>query len=338
MTGTLSRGPETSPAQTQTQEMGRQVIDTGRRVLMAEGDALRTLADQLPADFAQAVAMILQAPGRVVVAGMGKSGHVGRKIAATLASTGTPAQFVHPAEASHGDLGMVTRNDVCLFLSNSGETAELGDLIAYTRRFSIPLIGISREIDSSLMRACDLRLLMPDLPEACVIGMAPTTSTTMAIALGDALAVAVMEQRGFHKEHFRAFHPGGQLGARLARVDQLMRANEALPLVAPDTPMSDALITMTQKGFGVAGVIDPGGRLVGVITDGDLRRNMQDLMHRTAREVATDNPITVPPQTLAAEAVALMNRRKISVLFVIDTDGRPLGVLHIHDCLHAGVA
>lgn len=314
-----------------------QIEQTAANVLRTEGDALLRLAAELPSDFASAVEVILQVRGRVIVSGMGKSGHVGRKIAATFASTGTPAQFVHPAEASHGDLGMVTEDDVCILLSNSGETAELSDLIAHTRRFSIPLISICGNLQSTLMQTSDLRLLLPPSPEACVIGMAPTTSTTMTLALGDALAVAVMQQRGFRPDHFRAFHPGGKLGARLARVDQLMRGDQFLPLVTPDTPMAEALIVMTQKGFGVAGLVDGEGRLVGIITDGDLRRHMDGLMERTALEVATRTPVTTPPDCLAAEAVALMNERKVHMLFVVDTEGLPMGILHIHDCLRAGV-
>lgn len=313
------------------------ISGTARQVLLTEADALRQLSDALPDDFVEAVELVLDVRGRVIVSGMGKSGHVGRKIAATLASTGTPAQFVHPAEASHGDLGMVTEDDICVLISNSGETAELGDLIAHARRFSIPVIGLCGRQDSTLMRAADLRLLLPSAPEACVIGMAPTTSTTMTIALGDALAVAVMEQRGFRPDHFQNFHPGGRLGARLARVGQLMRDAEALPLVAPEAPMSEALIVMTQKGFGVAGLIDDDGRLIGIITDGDLRRHMDGLMSRQARDVATPKPITAPPDLLAAEAVAVMNQRKVHMLFVVDEACIPVGILHIHDCLRAGL-
>jgi arabinose-5-phosphate isomerase len=314
------------------------VLHTAAQVLRTEGKALERLAAEIPDDFGAAVSLILSARGRVIISGMGKSGHIGRKIAATLASTGTPAQFVHPAEASHGDLGMVTQDDVCILLSNSGETSELSDMIAHTRRFSIAMIGISSKADSTLMRAADLKLVLPPEPEACVIGMAPTTSTTMTLALGDALAVAVMEQRGFQPDHFRTFHPGGKLGARLARVDQMMRGDESLPLVHPDAPMSEVLITMTQKGFGVAGLVDEDGRLGGIITDGDLRRHMDGLTQRTAKDVATLAPITSAADALAAEAVAVMNQKKIHMLFVIDDKHRPIGILYIHDCLRAGVA
>ncbi|WP_114964776.1 KpsF/GutQ family sugar-phosphate isomerase [Alkalilacustris brevis] len=314
-----------------------QITASGRRVLEAEGAALMTLAQQMPADFPAAVQAILEIGGRVIVSGIGKSGHVGHKIAATLASTGTPAHFVHATEASHGDLGMITPADICLLISNSGETPELRDIVAHTRRFSIPLIAISSRAGSALMEAADLRLLLPQVPEACAIGMAPTTSTTLTLALGDALAVALMEQRDFQAEQFRTNHPGGRLGAQLVKVGQLMHVGDQVPLVQGDTPMPDVLIEMTSKGFGIAGVTR-GGRLVGAISDGDLRRNMARLMGCSATDVATPNPQTVGPGTLAAEAVAIMNRRKIGALFVVSDEGAPLGILHIHDCLRAGVA
>lgn len=312
------------------------MLDTARRVLRIEGNALLALAGNLPADFAAVIDRLFTTQGRVILTGIGKSGHIARKIAATFSSTGTPAYFVHAGEASHGDLGTITPTDTVIALSNSGETTELGDLIAHTRRFGIPLVAICGRDGSTLMQAADLCLLLPPEPEACIIGLAPTTSTTMALALGDALAVALMEQRGFDPEHFRTFHPGGRLGARLARVGQLMRGGDDLPLVSPDTPMPETLLIMTQKGFGTAGVAS-GGVLQGVITDGDLRRHMTTLMGQTAADVATRAPLTAPPDMLAVEAVALMNARKITTLFVVDADRRPLGILHIHDCLHAGV-
>lgn len=309
---------------------------TAARVLTMEGQALLALAEALPADFPAAVDLLHRAGGRVILSGIGKSGHVARKIAATLSSTGTPATFVHAVEASHGDLGTITPADVVVVLSNSGETTELGDLIAFTRRLSIPLVAITARAASTLAEAADLVLTLPDAPEACLIGLAPTTSTTMAMALGDALAVALMERRGFRPEEFGAFHPGGKLGARLVRVAQIMRGAEALPLVGPDTPMDETLLTMTRAGFGIAGVVE-GGRLTGVITDGDLRRNMAGLMGRKAGDVATRQPLTAPPGMLAAEAVGLMNARKVTQLFVVE-HGRPVGILHIHDCLRAGIA
>lgn len=312
-------------------------IASATRVLRNEGNALLTLAEALPPDFDAAVRLILNTRGRVILSGMGKSGHIGRKIAATLASTGTPALFVHPAEASHGDLGMITPDDVCLILSNSGETTELSDLLAYCLRFEIPIIGISKRNDSTLMRAADHRLTLPDLEEACALGMAPTTSTTMTLGLGDALAIAVMEQREFRPEHFRSFHPGGRLGAQLAKAAQIMHSGDSLPLVSIEAPMADAILRMTESGFGITGVIDAGGALIGVISDGDLRRNMVGLLDRTAGQVATKAPVTIAPDTAAAEAVALMNKRKVYALFVVAADHTPVGVLRLHDCLRAGV-
>jgi len=311
---------------------------SARQVLLAEAQALDILTRHIPPDLEYAVETILTARGRVIVSGIGKSGHIGRKISATLASTGTPSHFVHAAEASHGDMGTITPDDVCLLLSNSGETAELRDILAYTRRFSIPLIAISSRPHSTIMRSADYRLALPAIPEACPNGMAPTTSTTMMIALGDALAIALMEARGFAPEDFRDFHPGGQLGAQMARVDELMHRRNELPLVRPETPMSEVLLTMSSKGFGIAIMVDGNGRLTGVITDGDLRRNMTSLMERTAGQVATTGPTVIQPDLLAVKALALMNQRKISALPVVDIAGCPVGILHIHDLLRAGVA
>lgn len=309
-------------------------LETARRVIETEAQALQTLADSLGPDFTRAVEVILAAKGRVVVSGMGKSGHIGRKIAATLASTGTPAQFVHPAEASHGDLGMVTAGDVAIVLSNSGETPEISDIVAHTRRFSIPLIGVAGRAGSTLLRESDVALLLPPAPEACGTGIVPTTSTTMTLALGDALAVALMEHRRFTPEHFRTFHPGGKLGAKLARVGDLMHTD--LPLIAQTAPMSEALLTISQKGFGVTGVTDDAGHLVGIITDGDLRRHMDGLLERSAAQVMTRAPRTITPDALAEAALAEMQARKITSLFAV-ADGRPAGILHIHDCLRAGM-
>ena len=306
------------------------------RVLMTEAEALFALARDLPPDFGAAIDAILAVQGRVILSGIGKSGHVARKIAATLASTGTPAFFVHAGEASHGDLGMVTPQDICLLLSNSGETVELRDMIAHCARFDIPLIGMSRDPASALMRAADYRLTIPDLPEACSIGMAPTTSTTLMLGLGDALAVALMEARKFQPEEFRAFHPGGKLGAQLTPVRQVMHGADRLPLVAEDAPMQDVILTMTAGGFGVAGVADAAGHLVGVVSDGDLRRNMDGIMGRRAGQVCSRHPVTVAPDLLAAEALAVINKNKIGVLFVCE-GGRPVGILHLHDLLRIGV-
>lgn len=308
--------------------------DTARRVIEIEIAGLQALAENLNGAFGAAVQMILSARGRVIVSGMGKSGHIARKIAATLASTGTPAQFVHPAEASHGDLGMVTREDVALVLSNSGETPELADLIAHTRRFSIPLIGVAARPDSTLLRQADVALVLPQAEEACGTGVVPTTSTTMTLALGDALAVALMEHRQFTPEHFRTFHPGGKLGAKLSKVADLMHRD--MPLVSANTPMPEALLIISQKGFGVVGVTDAEGRLIGIVTDGDLRRHMDGLLSRSVAEVMTRTPRTIAPTALAEAAVAVMNDCKITCLFAVE-DGRPVGILHIHDCLRAGV-
>ena len=314
------------------------VLAAGRRVLRMEGEALYALAAELDDRFAEAVRRLACVPGRVVVTGMGKSGHVARKIAATLASTGTPALFVHPAEASHGDLGMVTTEDAVVALSNSGETPELADLVAYTRRFGILLVAITRNAASALGAAADLVLPLPDRAEACGLGLAPTTSTTATLALGDALAVALLQTRGFTPTDFRVYHPGGKLGARLLKVDQLMHKGDELPLVGPDTPVGDALFVMTAKRLGCVGVVDAAGRLTGIVTDGDLRRNFgPGLFERLAGAIMSPAPKHLPPGTLAGEALAFMNDHAITVVFVVE-DGRPVGAVHLHDCLRAGVA
>ena len=314
-------------------------LTTARRVIRIEAEALGLLEASLGDSFAEAVEVLLACTGRVIVCGMGKSGHIARKIAATLASTGTPAQFVHPAEASHGDLGMVAQGDVVIVLSNSGETPELADIIAHTRRFAIPMIGVASKPGSTLLTQSDVAIVLPRAEEACGTGVVPTSSTTMALALGDAMAVALMEHRQFTAEHFRTFPPGGKLGAQLSRVRDLMHKGEALPLVAGDAPMADVLIEISQKGFGVAGVVAADGALAGIITDGDLRRHMQGLLDKTASEVMTASPATIAPDAMAEEAVAVMNKRKITCLFVTDAANqqRPQGLLHIHDCLRAGL-
>lgn len=311
-------------------------LATGRRVIAREAEAVAALGAAIDGSFTAAVDLIMASSGRVIVTGMGKSGHIARKIAATFASTGTPAQFVHPAEASHGDLGMVTRGDVVLMLSNSGETTELADIIAHTRRFDIPLIGVASRDGSTLLRQADVAILLPDVPEACETGIVPTSSTTMTLALGDALAIVLMEHRAFTPDHFRIFHPGGKLGAKLLRVRDLMHSD--LPLVAPDRPMGETLLVMTQKGFGVVGVTGEGGALTGIITDGDLRRHMDGLLSLTARQVMTPDPRTIGPEALAEKAVALMSDRNITCLFVTP-EGSPeaIGIIKIQDCLRAGI-
>ena len=313
------------------------IVRSARRVLQTEANAILEMVDALPDDFADVVELILKTEGRVIISGVGKSGHIGRKISATLASTGTPSYFVHASEASHGDLGMITSHDIVVLISNSGETQELRDILLHTRRFNIPLIGISSKINSTLLQSADYKLNLPNLPEACAIGMAPTTSTTLTLAMGDALAVAVMEQRGFGSEDFLKNHPGGKLGAQLSRVADLMHKGEKVPIVEADTPMSDVLLSMTSKGFGITGVLK-GGVLNGVISDGDLRRHMGNLMEKTASEIATLDPVTITPELFAAQALALLNEKKISALMVVDEAKRPVGIVHIHDLLRAGVA
>ncbi len=316
-----------------------QLLATARQVATDEARALTALADSFDNRFADAVRLILDAKGRVIVSGIGKSGHIGRKIAATLASTGTPAHFVHPAEASHGDLGMLSKGDVVLAISNSGEAPELADLLLFTRRFDIPLIGLSSRPESTLMTQADVHLLIPAMGEACGYGIVPSISTTLTLAMGDALAIAIMKHRDFRPENFRDFHPGGKLGARLSKVRDLMHDGSALPLVQEDTPMSEALIEISQKGFGVVGVSNADSGLTGIITDGDLRRHMEGLLSHNAADVMTKAPTTIAPDALAEEAVAIMNARKITCLFVVDPDKGPQaqGLLHIHDCLRAGL-
>lgn len=311
--------------------------DIARDVIRIERDALDQMQGDLPDGFDAVVELLLGVTGRVIVSGVGKSGHIAAKIAATMASTGTPAQYVHAGEASHGDMGMLTRNDAAILISNSGETKELADIIGHTRRFSIPMIAITGKPDSSLARQADHILLLPNAPEACAIGMAPTTSTTCTLVLGDALAVAMMRLRGFDKDSYLAFHPGGTLGAQLLRVSAVMHTGAELPLVHETTPMGDTLLEMTAKGFGVAAIVED-GRLTGVITDGDLRRNLSDLMSHSAGDIATRGPQTISPDSLLSEALGVMNDSKISTLFAVDNDGRLCGLVHIHDALRAGVA
>lgn len=306
-------------------------------VIRLETRALEMMADTLPADISVAVGMLKSVRGRVIVSGMGKSGHIAKKIAATMASTGTPAQFVHPAEASHGDLGMITEDDAIILISNSGETRELSDIIEYSRRHRIPMIAITKNANSTLASHADCVLDLPDAPEACAIGMAPTTSTTCSLALGDGIAVALMQEHGFGCDKFSVFHPGGSLGANLRMVQSVMHTGESLPVVAPDDIMSSVLLTMTSKGFGVAALVDS-GKLVGAITDGDLRRNMETLLDKQAWVVANPSPITVPEQLLIGEALSIMHERKVSLLFVVGVGQTLVGLIHIHDLIWAGVA
>ncbi len=335
--------PETDPSH----QNG--ALKAAQRVLLMESESLAALSRSLNGDFIEAVDRLTAVTGRIIVSGMGKSGHVARKIAATLASTGSPAQFVHPAEASHGDLGMITDKDAVLALSNSGDTPELSDVIAYTRRYAIPLIAITSKAGSALSEAADVALILPDAPEACPMGLAPTTSTTMMLALGDALAIALLERQGFSMQDFQVLHPGGTLGSKLLRVADIMHGPEELPLCRAETPMAEAILVMTNRRFGCVGIVDAQGHLKGIITDGDLRRHMApDLLNQTAGDIMTPGPKkTIRPQALAAEAVGLMNAMEgglppVTSLFVVE-DGsgdqpRPVGILHIHDCLRAGVS
>jgi arabinose-5-phosphate isomerase len=315
-------------------------LAAARRVLTTASAALNTLADALDGDFTRAIGLMLASKGRVIVSGMGKSGHVARKIAATFSSTGTPAYFVHPAEASHGDMGAVTRADVLLLLSWGGETAELSDLLTYAKRHRIPVIAIGANPDSTLIKAADVALLLPRAPEACPMGMAPTTSTTMMLSLGDALAVALMERKGFSPDQYRDFHPGGSLGRALIRVSDLMHSGDEIPLAREDAPMHDVLLAIASGRQGCVGIVNGAGALVGIVTDGDVRRHFEDgAAKRKASDVMTRGPKTARPDQLAAEALALMTEKKITQLFVLaDGVAAPLGVLHIHDCLRAGIA
>ena len=316
-------------------------LAAARRVLGLEATSLNALAEALDGHFVKAVEQMLQVAGRVVVSGMGKSGHVAGKIAATLASTGTPALYVHPGEASHGDLGMITRQDAVLALSNSGNTPELSDIVAYCRRYRICLICITSAQASPLAEQADIALVLPKAPEACPMGLAPTTSTTMMMALGDALAIALLERRGFSAQDFQVFHPGGTLGSKLLRVSEVMQSPATLPLCRESTVMAEAVLIMTQssgqlRSFGCVGIVDDDGRLLGIISDGDLRRHMEpSLLERSAGEVMTADPKTIRPRALVAEALGFMNEQKIISLFVVE-DGRPVGFLHMHDCLRAG--
>jgi len=320
----------------------RQAIASALRTLATEREGLSALIEAigngLGGPFAAAVARIAAAQGRAIVTGMGKSGHVARKIAATFASTGTPSHYVHPAEASHGDLGMVRPEDVIIALSWSGETTELADIVGYAKRFRVPLIAITCNEQSTLGRQADLCLALPRAREACPNGLAPTTSTTMQLALGDALAIALLERRGFTADHFRVFHPGGKLGAQLKHVRDIMHTGERLPIVALGTRMAEALVVQSEKSFGCTIVVDRQGDLAGIITDGDIRRHMSgDLLSRTVEEVMTPDPLTVAPDMLVAEALDLIETRKKGALIVAD-GGRPMGLVHVLDLLRIGAA
>jgi arabinose-5-phosphate isomerase len=327
-----------TPPGVKPRDLAKQDISAATRVLRLEAEAIQALADNLDAGFSEAVHRLHSISGRIIVTGMGKSGHIACKIAATLASTGSPAQYVHPAEASHGDLGMITHDDAVIALSNSGETSELRDLLEYTRRFSIPLIAITSRRNSTLGEMADSVLTLPDVAEGCPMGLAPTTSTTASLAIGDAIAVALLERKGFCVTDFRVFHPGGKLGNSLLRVSDLMHTTTALPVAEPTAAVSETILEMTAKSFGCVGIIE-NGKLIGIVTDGDLRRHIEgDFRALTAKDIMTRSPRTIRPQALAAEALAVMNDNSITTLFAVDEKtGSPVGILHVHDCLRAGV-
>lgn len=306
---------------------------TAIRVLLQEADALRQLASDLDAAFDEAVDCLLHISGRIAVTGMGKSGHVARKVAATLSSTGSPAFFIHPAEASHGDLGMLGKGDAVLAFSNSGETQELVDIIEYAARNRLPLLAVTQRRESTLGRHADYVLLLPRIAEACPIGCAPTTSTTMQLALGDALALTLLQARGFRPEDFRQFHPGGRLGKKLRLLREIMHRGDALPLARPDTPMGDVIYIMSSKGFGAVGIVEDDRHLVGFISDGDLRRHMSpDLLQKTARDIMSLHPFSLSPDCLVERAIALLSEHKITSSFVVE-DEKVTGFIHMHDML-----
>jgi len=317
-------------------------VQSALRTLDAEGSGITAISAALQSDlggsFARAADLIRNAKGRLIVTGLGKSGHIGRKVAATFASTGTPAFFVHAAEASHGDLGMITADDVIMALSWSGEQPEMKNLITYAKRFRIPLIAMTAESESTLSKAADIALTLPKAREACPHNLAPTTSSLMMLALGDALAIALLEGRGFTSVDFSVLHPGGKLGAMLKYARDLMHSGDAVPLKPLGTRMSDALVEMSSKGFGCVGIVDARGAIVGIVTDGDLRRHMRpDLMTALVDDVMTKNPKTIPRDLLASEALEILNSSKITALIVTDAN-RPVGIVHLHDILRAGVA
>ena len=315
-------------------------LASAKRTIDKEIESLRMMEDELNGSLEEALDLMQKTKGRVIITGMGKSGHIGNKIAATFASTGTPSFFVHPGEASHGDLGMLTEDDVVVGISNSGETRELSDIILYCKRYGIPLIAITKNPNSALGRAGDVLLKLPDDGEACPLGLAPTSSTTATLVLGDILAVALLERKGFTKTDFNRRHPGGKLGAFLLKVSELMHKGNEIPLVSEEATMQEAMLEMTSKMLGCVGVVNKEGKLTGIITDGDLRRKMtNDIFSKTASELMTQSPKTITADMLAAEALKIMNStgKGITVLFVIEEE-KPIGVIHMHDCLRAGVA
>ena len=322
-----------------TMPTSHDALKEARRVLSLEADSILDLANHLDDNFTKAIAILKEIQGRIIVTGIGKSGHIANKIAATLSSTGTPAFFIHPTEASHGDLGMLTRDDALVILSNSGETQELLDIISFAKRFGLPIISMTRDADSTLGRASNVVLTLPPYQEACPHQLAPTTSTTLMLALGDAIAVTLLQQNGFTEMDFKNLHPGGKLGSKLLLVADVMRTQKELPLASFKTLMSEALIEMTQKGFGCIGVVDESGKLRGIITDGDLRRHMSpQLLEMPVEKVMTPSPRTISENAWAQEALRVMNEKSITSLFVIDETQAPLGLIRLHDCLQAGLS
>ena len=320
--------------------MSNKDIESACRTIEKEIEALRVMEKGLDDNLTKALDMMQSAKGRVIVTGMGKSGHVGKKIAATLASTGTPSFFVHPAEASHGDLGMLTSDDVVIAISNGGESKELSDILIYCKRYGIPLISMTKNKDSTLGKAGDILLKLPDAAEACPLGLAPTSSTTATIVFGDILAIALMERKGFSSSNYKQRHPGGKLGAILQKVSDLMHTGDEMPILEENANMRQIIVTISSKMLGCVGIVNNDGNLVGMITDGDLRRAMgssmdSDLFNKTAKEIMTKNPKTTTPDTLVAETVNVMNSKGITQLFVVEHD-KPIGVIHMHDCLRMG--
>lgn len=318
------------------------ILRRGAEVIRIEAEALHLLAGSLEQSFVEACQTIMAAHGRIVITGMGKSGHIGRKWAATMAATGTPAIFVHPAEAAHGDLGMLIAGDVLVVVSNSGNTNELRAFLRYASSIRVKIIGVASRLDSLVMQNADVKLVLPSAREACPSNIAPTTSTALQLALGDAIAMTVMDMRGFPREGMKALHPGGSIGLRLTPVVEIMHGPDRLPLVERNTPMRDVVVTITSRGFGIAGIVDKAGRLIGVITDGDLRRHFDDLATATAEEVMTSVPKTLPADTLAEEALHFLNDNKITCAFLMEPNapvntGVPIGIVHIHDFLRIGL-
>lgn len=312
-----------------------QIRFSAQKALKSESKSIDLLATNLPQDLPGFILRVMETKGRVIVSGVGKSGHIGKKIASTLASTGTPSFFIHPTEASHGDLGMIQKEDICLLISNSGEASEFYDILNFIKKSSIQMASISSNPESTLMKAASFKLTIPRSDEVCPFGLAPTTSAILTLALGDAIAVSLMEQRNFNKSDYGLFHPGGKLGVQLLRTKDLMHTGEKLPIVAEDDLMEDVLLEMTSKSFGVA-IVCKEKKVIGIITDGDLRRHMKNLLSKSALEIATKNPLTIGHEIYAVDALKLMNENQISTLIVKNEEEIIVGILHIHDLVRVG--